>query len=323
MNSAAEEGEGSGGEGASDRGEGGGVDNSSITRVPGRRSFARGDKGEPTLATFSFLFFGVRCMIGPVGLRLVLRSRSALSARPTTLPVLLGPSTTRLLPATRLDRLRTIMDHAAPAAAQAPAAPAPPTKKKLEVTSHNQYDTPRLLRDSIHPDPLEQFNVWLSSALNPRDDGQPAVHEPEAMTVSTCVMRRVPEHDGHPIAIPSSRVVLLKQVDDRGFIFYTNYNSRKSRELLENPYASCAFYWRETSRSVRVSGRVEKVSRQESEAYFASRPRGSQVGAWASAQSDEVGEDELEDKVREVEKRFEGKDVPCPPHWGGWRIVPL
>lgn len=143
------------------------------------------------------------------------------------------------------------------------------------------------------------------------------------MTVSTCVMRRVPEHGGHPIAIPSSRVVLLKQVDDRGFIFYTNYNSRKSRELLENPYASCAFYWRETSRSVRVSGRVEKVSRQESEAYFASRPRGSQVGAWASAQSDEVGEDELEDKVREVEKRFEGKDVPCPPHWGGWRIVPL
>ncbi|WVF67068.1 pyridoxamine 5'-phosphate oxidase [Kwoniella sp. CBS 6097] len=183
---------------------------------------------------------------------------------------------------------------------------------KLHVTSHNQYKTPRLLRENLSPNPLIQFNTWLSSALKPTDDS-PIVKEPEAMTLSTSTKE----------GIPSSRVVLLKTVDEKGFVFFTNYTSRKSGELSANPYASLAFYWREISRSVRVVGRVEKVSRQESEEYFASRPRGSQVGAWASEQSTVVEEGQVAKRVEEKEKEFEGKEVECPPHWGGWRIVPF
>lgn len=141
-----------------------------------------------------------------------------------------------------------------------------------------------------------------------------AVHEPEAMTICTAL----------PSGIPSARIVLLKQIDAKGFVFYTNYESRKSRELEANPYASIAFYWREQSRSVRVVGRAEKVSRAESEEYFATRPRGSQVGAWASRQSEEVEDErQVERWAEEIEARFAGRDVPCPPHWGGWRVVPL
>ncbi|KAJ9101836.1 hypothetical protein QFC21_003176 [Naganishia friedmannii] len=196
---------------------------------------------------------------------------------------------------------------------------------KLQVTSHNQYKTPRLLRENLDPSPLKQFQQWLGEAMDPPpavaeagETGQTikleAVHEPEAMTICTAL----------PSAIPSARIVLLKQVDTLGFVFYTNYLSRKSRELEANAYASLAFYWREQSRSVRVVGRAEKVTRAESEEYFAGRPRGSQIGAWASRQSEEVeGERQLEEWVEEVEARYKGKEVPCPPHWGGWRIIPL
>lgn len=192
------------------------------------------------------------------------------------------------------------------------------------MTSHNQYKTPRLLRELLDPSPLKQFQRWLGEAMAPPSEAvrdaagevvrlEP-VHEPEAMTLCTAL----------PNGIPSARVVLLKQVDARGFVFYTNYHSRKSRELDGNPYASMAFYWREQSRSVRVVGRAEKVSREESEAYFASRPRGSQIGAWASRQSEEVeNEQQVEKWVEEVEREYEGRQVPCPPHWGGWRVVPL
>jgi pyridoxamine 5'-phosphate oxidase len=184
---------------------------------------------------------------------------------------------------------------------------------KIQVASHNQYTTPRLLSSEVDPNPMIQFQKWLSSALHPQE-GQPEVHEPEAMTICT----------SSPTGVPSARVVLLKQADDTGFVFYTNYNSRKSRELASNPYASIAIYWRELSRSVRVVGKAEKVSREESVEYFDSRPRGSQIGAWASRQS-EVLEDEhvLEDRVKAIEKKFEGRKVECPEFWGGWRIVPL
>lgn len=188
-----------------------------------------------------------------------------------------------------------------------------PSSQKIQVTSHNQYKTPRLLREDISPDPMKQFQHWLSSALNPKE-GQPEVHEPEAMTICTSL----------PSGIPSARVVLLKQADDTGFVFYTNYSSRKSRELENNPYASIAIYWRELSRSIRVVGKAEKVAREESVEYFNSRPRGSQLGAWASRQS-EVLEDEgvLEERVKKIEKKFEGRAVECPEFWGGWRVVPL
>ena len=185
--------------------------------------------------------------------------------------------------------------------------------KKIQVTSHNQYETPRLLRSDVDPNPMVQFQKWLSSAISP-PDGHPPVHEPEAMTICTSL----------PNGIPSARVVLLKQADDKGFVFYTNYGSRKSQELSANPYASIAIYWRELSRSVRVVGKAEKVSREESVEYFDSRPRGSQIGAWASRQSETLeSESVLEDRVKKVEAKFDGRAVECPEFWGGWRIVPL
>ncbi|KAJ9116907.1 hypothetical protein QFC22_004564 [Naganishia vaughanmartiniae] len=195
---------------------------------------------------------------------------------------------------------------------------------KLQVLSHNQYKTPRLRRENLDPSPLVQFQQWLGEAMEPpapvteAGTGETikleAVHEPEAMTICTSL----------PTGIPSARIVLLKQVDAQGFVFYTNYHSRKSQELDMNPYASLAFYWREQSRSVRVVGRAEKVSRRESEEYFAGRPRGSQVGAWASRQSEEVEDErQVEVWVEEIEERYKGMEVPCPPHWGGWRIIPF
>ena len=124
-----------------------------------------------------------------------------------------------------------------------------------------------------------------------------------------------------PQGVPSSRTVLLKTVD-RGFVFFTNYTSRKSAELLQNPHAALNFYWKEVSKQVRVIGVVEKVSREESEEYFNTRPRGSQLGAWASPQSKPVGEGELEELVKQVDQKFVEK-VECPEFWGGWRIMPL
>jgi pyridoxamine-phosphate oxidase len=131
-----------------------------------------------------------------------------------------------------------------------------------------------------------------------------------------------------PEGIPSTRIVLLKEVDSRGFVFYTNYDSRKSREMVANPYASLALYWREVHRQVRVVGRVEKVSREESEAYFRSRPLGSRIGAWASNQSSVIAEDELDHKIKDIERRFASKEgdveveIPLPDQWGGWRVIP-
>lgn len=181
---------------------------------------------------------------------------------------------------------------------------------KVQLTSHNQYKTPRLLPDQLDPNPLLQFNKWFQSALEPVPP-TPAVREPEAMAISSVSAE----------GVPSTRFVLLKTVDETGFLFFTNYDSRKSQELV-NGYASLAFYWKEVSRQVRAVGKVEKVSKEESEEYFNSRPVGSRIGAWASAQSSVVGEDELVQKVEEMTEKF-GEDVPCPPHWGGWRIIPL
>jgi pyridoxamine-phosphate oxidase len=188
----------------------------------------------------------------------------------------------------------------------------------VKLTTHNQYKTPRLLRENLNPNPISQFNSWFQSALNPTPlaDGStpPAVKEPEAMAISTV----------SPDGIPSSRMVLLKTVDT-GFVFFTNYESRKSQELAGG-YASLVFYWREISRQVRVVGRVEKVDRTESEEYFNTRPMGSKIGAWVSRQSSVVkGDNELESQVEEFKQKVEreGKDVECPEYWGGWRIVPL
>lgn len=186
------------------------------------------------------------------------------------------------------------------------------TPTGVRLTAHNQYTARRLGPADLPSDPLVLFRAWLANALRPTD-GSPAVREPEAMILSTAT----------PSGVPSARAVLLKEVDDTGFVFFTNYNSRKGKELSANPHAALSFHWREVSRQVRVVGDVEKVSRKESEEYFATRPRGSQLGAWVSNQSHPVEEGALVDGLQQVEKRFEGQPVPCPPHWGGWRVIPL
>lgn len=122
---------------------------------------------------------------------------------------------------------------------------------------------------------------------------------------------------------PSSRVVLLKDFDARGFVFYTNYESRKGHELLAHPYAALCFYWQPLEQQVRIEGRVEPVSQEEADAYFQSRPRGSQIGAWASAQSRPLkAREDLEHRVEELERQYQGQPVPRPPHWSGFRVVP-
>jgi len=184
---------------------------------------------------------------------------------------------------------------------------------KILVTSHRQYEAGDALAPfNVSPSPIEQFRTWFKEAL---EGGE--VREPEAMALSTATAS----------GVPSTRFVLLKQVDARGFVFFTNYDSRKSRELSENPHASLALYWGEVHRQVRVVGRVERVSREESEAYYNTRPLGSRLGAWASPQSRVVGDGEVSRLFEETKQRFavgEGAEsnIPLPEHWGGWRIIP-
>jgi pyridoxamine 5'-phosphate oxidase len=161
----------------------------------------------------------------------------------------------------------------------------------------------RLMAD----DPVERFEEWY------REAEQADVEVPEAMTLATA------DADG----TPSARMVLLKGVDDEGFVFYSGYASRKAGELEENPLAALVFYWRPLGKQIRVEGRVERVSEAESAAYFATRPRGSQLAAWASQQSHHLeSREELERHYVELEREYEGREVPAPPHWGGYRLRP-
>lgn len=158
----------------------------------------------------------------------------------------------------------------------------------------------------VDPDPIRQFTTWLDQALDAK------LPEPNAMTVSTV------DADGRP----ASRILLIKGVDERGFVFYTNYESRKGHELAANPYTSLLFYWIELERQVRIDGRVEKTSAEESDAYFASRPLGSRIGAWVSHQSEVIeNRAALEAREREISAKY-GENPPRPPHWGGYRVVP-
>lgn len=169
------------------------------------------------------------------------------------------------------------------------------------------YERAALDEEASAADPLQQFRDWLDQAL------QAELPEPNAMTLATVGA------DGRP----STRIVLVKGVDERGIVWYTNYDSRKGRELAIHPQAALQFHWVELERVVRIEGRVERVSEAESDAYFAERPRGSQVSAWASPQSEEVVDrDALERAFAEAEARYEGGAVPRPPHWGGYRVIP-
>ncbi len=166
---------------------------------------------------------------------------------------------------------------------------------------------PHLRREDLAAEPVEQFRVWFAAA---REAGQP---EPEAMALATA----------GPDGGPSVRFVLMRGVDERGFVFYTNGRSRKGREMSATARAALAFRWSVVDRQVRVRGQVVPVGDAESDAYFGSRARGSQIGAWASDQSQPVSDrGELERRVAEAEARFGDGPVPRPPWWGGWRVVP-
>jgi pyridoxamine 5'-phosphate oxidase len=159
----------------------------------------------------------------------------------------------------------------------------------------------------LDPDPFIQFASWLRAALD-HERG-----EPNAMTLATAT------REGRP----SARTVLLRGFDERGFVFYTNYESRKGRELDENPQAALVFYWGALQRQVSITGRVARVAPSESEAYFNSRPHGHRLGAWASQQSRIIGDRrELEHRLAELEEQYRDKDVPLPPYWGGYRVAP-
>lgn len=159
----------------------------------------------------------------------------------------------------------------------------------------------------IDPDPISQFKVWFDDAIAA---GLPM---PDAMSLSTVT----------PDGRPTARMVLLKQADAEGFVFFTNYNSNKAKQLEINPYAALVFYWPLLERQVRVEGKVSKTPADESSAYFKTRPRESQIGAWASPQSDVISAREvLEQRAHELAEQYCDREIDCPAHWGGFRLTP-
>ncbi len=171
-----------------------------------------------------------------------------------------------------------------------------------------EYETQGLRRADLHHDPIEQFATWFSTAVSSE------LPDANAISLATAT----------PEGKPSARIVLLKGFDQRGFVFFTNYQSNKGRELESNPWAAFVVYWAQLERQVCVGGRVEKTSREESKTYFDGRPRGSKLGAWVSHQSEVIDARRILDaRLAEMTERFAGQDdIKLPPHWGGYRIVP-
>lgn len=180
-----------------------------------------------------------------------------------------------------------------------------PTSKIADL--RKDYSLNGFSEQDVLENPIDQFKRWFDEALNAQ------VIEPNAMHLSTV------DSEGQP----HGRIVLLKEVDNSSFVFYTNYNSNKSADLEKNPLASLTFWWAELERQVRILGKVEKVSDAESDAYFAIRPRGSQIGAWVSDQSKVIeNRDVLNQKLAFYETKFANTAIPRPPHWGGYRLIP-
>jgi len=164
-----------------------------------------------------------------------------------------------------------------------------------------------LRRSDLNPDPIKQFANWFTTAI------EMGIRDVNAMSLATAGQD----------AKPSVRIVLLKSFDEDGFVFFTNYESEKGKQLEANPYAALGFYWIELDRQIRISGKVDKTSRKESQTYFHSRPVGSQLSAWASRQSAVLdGRRVLDARMEEMNERFADKRVPLPPHWGGYRLKP-
>lgn len=169
------------------------------------------------------------------------------------------------------------------------------------------YTRQHLNEADVDPNPIRQFQLWFDQAIAAE------VPEPNAMTLATAT----------PTGVPSARVVLLKGLDDRGFTFYTNYESRKGEELIANPHAVLVFWWAALERQVRVEGTVTKVSVAETDAYFESRPITSQLGAWTSDQSRVIpNRDVLEQRFEDLKAQYQNQAIPRPPHWGGFRVIP-
>ncbi len=176
------------------------------------------------------------------------------------------------------------------------------------VNARITYDRAQLDEGLLANDPIEQFRVWLDEAI---EDG--SIPEPNAMALATV----------DPAGRPSSRIVLLRGYDARGFVFFTNYESEKGGDLAVNPACALLFYWPPLQRQVRIEGRAQRLDAQESDRYFMQRPRGHRLAAWASPQSSPVPDRAyLESKVGEYERRFEGAQVTRPPFWGGFRVTP-
>lgn len=178
------------------------------------------------------------------------------------------------------------------------------SKEELQ-NLRQDYSAATLAEEDIERDPFQQFGKWFDDAVNAQ------LYEPNVMTLATA----------DRFGKPSARIVLLKEFDQNGFVFYTNYDSKKGQDLLENPQAALVFFWPELQRQVRIEGLVSKVDAATSDAYFHSRPIGSQIGATASAQSRKLADRKLlEDKVIELTESFAGKEIPRPAHWGGYLI---
>lgn len=171
-----------------------------------------------------------------------------------------------------------------------------------------EYRLHSLSENDVDANPFRQFDTWWQEAINSEID------EVNAMTLATASAE----------GLPSARIVLLKSYDAKGFVFFTNYNSYKGRNMEENPRACLVFFWKELERQVRITGLVEKVSGQESDEYFSSRPEGSRIGAWASPQSAVItGRQWLEQQQHQYAKEFLSKSIVRPPHWGGYRVKPI
>jgi pyridoxamine 5'-phosphate oxidase len=179
--------------------------------------------------------------------------------------------------------------------------------KKDIATFHHEFEAGEFDESHVDKNPILQFEKWFALALEQK------VLEENSFVLSTATRS----------GLPSARVVLLKGVDTKGFIFFTNYESRKGIELTENPFASMTFYWPTLHRQIRIEGIVEKVTEQESKEYFHSRPKASQAGAWISPQSKPIANrEELEEKHTAFLKKHENTEIPAPEHWGGYRIIP-
>ncbi|MFL6589458.1 MAG: pyridoxamine 5'-phosphate oxidase [Chthoniobacterales bacterium] len=181
-----------------------------------------------------------------------------------------------------------------------------PSISELSGLRH-EYDAHGLRRADLHSDPIEQFRAWFAAALAAE------MRDVNAMSLATAT----------PEGKPSVRIVLLKGMDERGFSFFTNYDSQKGRELDANPFAALVFYWAKLERQVRITGPVERTSREDSAAYFHSRPVGSRLGAWVSRQSEVVDARQVLDaRMEAMRERFHNTEITLPPHWGGYRVKP-